>query len=247
MTPICVDIPEALLQRLQSAAAPGWLVGSALLPGWTTVAAMELVTESAPRCWISTGPDLPPLAEQDVWLQCVPPDRLATANIALNRHAQRATLTWQDSPFAAEHGFMLFAGGKACLLQRAAPILDALAPLPGGWLHAGDEQAPVFISQVARQLGFGITQLAGLAMRGDAPDWLAIPYGQREMMNTLAALAASYLASGEHGPATTFAEAFPSMGLFSVHAAATTDTVESPARQLAEWLIMLAACMAPRS
>lgn len=246
MTPICLDVPEVLPQRLLASAMPGWLVGSSVLPGWETVAAVELVDAPLPRCWISATPDLPPLGEQDVWLQCVPPASLSTADTVLHRHAQRGTLTWQDSPFAIEHGFMLFAGGKACVLQRAAPILDALAPQPGGWLHAGDEQAPVFIALVARQLGLSITQLAGLAMRGGTPDWLAIPYGQREMMNTLAALAASYLASGEAGGAATLADAFPSMGLFSVHAAATTDTVESPARQLAEWLIMLAACMAPK-
>jgi len=247
MTPICLGVPTELSQRLLASAMPGWLVGSGVLPGWETAAAPELVAAPPPRCWISATPDLPLLAEQDVWLQCVPPASLTTQNTALHRHAQRATLTWQDSPFAVEHGFMLFAGGKASVLQRAAPILDALAPMPGGWLHAGDEQAPVFIALVARQLGLSITQLAGLAMRGGTPDWLAIPYGQREMMNALASLAASYLASTEADGAVPLADVFPSMGLFSVHAAATTDTVESPARQLAEWLIMLAACMSPKA
>jgi hypothetical protein len=52
------------------------------------------------------------------------------------------------SPLAALQGYMLAAAGNHTDLAQAAPILDALAPMPTGWLHVGDFGAAGFLHQL---------------------------------------------------------------------------------------------------
>lgn len=62
------------------------------------------------------------------------------------------------SPLATLQGFMLAAGGAHEQLSQVAPILDALAPIPSGWLHAGDYGAAGFFNQIWNTLVGGHSQ-----------------------------------------------------------------------------------------
>ena len=52
------------------------------------------------------------------------------------------------SPLAATHGFMLGAAGSLSDLAANAAVLDALAPIPRGWLHLGEVGSASFIHQL---------------------------------------------------------------------------------------------------
>ena len=52
------------------------------------------------------------------------------------------------SPLATLQGFMLAAGGTQQNLASVLPILDALAPIPSGWLHAGEYGSAGFFHQL---------------------------------------------------------------------------------------------------
>lgn len=52
------------------------------------------------------------------------------------------------SPLAPMQGYMIAAAGSHADLAMAAPILDALAPIPTGWLHVGDFGAAGFLHQL---------------------------------------------------------------------------------------------------
>lgn len=68
------------------------------------------------------------------------------------------------SPLAAIQGYMLAAAGSHADLALAAPILDALAPIPTGWLHVGDFGAAGFLHQLW-------TILIGNQVDGPLPFW----------------------------------------------------------------------------
>lgn len=56
------------------------------------------------------------------------------------------------SPLAALQGFMLSAGGAHDDLTIVEPILDALSPIPSGWLHAGEYGSAGFFHQLWQTL-----------------------------------------------------------------------------------------------
>ena len=52
------------------------------------------------------------------------------------------------SPLAPIQGYIVAAAGDQPNLAQCAPILDALAPMPAGWLHVGDIGAASFLHQL---------------------------------------------------------------------------------------------------
>lgn len=249
MVPVCMGVPEALSRRLQAQGLQGWVIGAQAPAGWQATMVVADIPHSGPCCWLVGPGQNPPLQPGDILLRCIPDFALHWPDPSA-RHADHATLTWQDSPFAIEHGFMLFAGGPRVVLQQAAPVLDALAPLPGGWLVVGDALAPVFVAQVLQQLGLGVTHLAGFAAVGDAPDWPAIMDGQRALLVASAALATRYLHASQGGwvaPRMPQAEilGWPLQAGSPDTPGSGGDpgTQPSIAVKLAQWLLLVAACM----
>jgi hypothetical protein len=248
MVPVCMGVPEALPRRLQAQGLQGWVMGTQAPAGWQATMNGDDIPRSGPFCWLAGPGQNPPLQPGDILLRCIP-DSALHGPAPLAQHADPATLTWQDSPFAIEHGFMLFVGGPPAVLQQAAPVLDALAPLPGGWLVVGDALAPVFVAQVLQQLGLGITHLAGFAAVGDAPDWPAILDGQRALLTSSATLATRYLQATQGGwvaPRMPQAEilGWPlQAGSLGDPGHSDPDTQPSIAVKLAQWLLLVAACM----
>lgn len=100
-------------------------------------------------------------------------------------------------PAGSELGFALFLGASPADLPRLAPWLDALAPLPGAWLHAGPPGAALFCQRIlaAMQLAAGLCIQAGLTPPGETPappDWGKLLLVQQHMMHGMQALARDY-------------------------------------------------------
>lgn len=109
-------------------------------------------------------------------------------------HPKKTTATVDvfvlPSPLAGLHGFMLMAGGSQQSLDLAAPILDALAPITGGWLHAGDVGSAGFFHQLWNIL-------VGNQVQGLIPLWenmkspnLAFPINHPDLVNQLSSFLA---------------------------------------------------------
>lgn len=94
------------------------------------------------------------------------------------------------SPLASVQGFMLAAGGEHENLAKVAPILDTLAPIPSGWLHAGEYGSAGFFHQLW-------CILIGTHANGPLPLWenMRIPSGafqinHPDLVNQLSSLMA---------------------------------------------------------
>jgi hypothetical protein len=193
---IAVNLPTTIIQRLGRQGLSGHVLtaseaNSHLVPeNWCSVNDLaELATLPAPRIWVGDLPMEFSPAPTDL-LVCTGPYLHFTG---YRSPARRCTVALQDSPYAIEHGFLLAAGGEANNVLAARDIMDALAPLPNGWLHAGGVCAPHFLATVATTLGGGLGNLAAVmssvALSGPAPLWA----GQQALIMQLAALAADYL------------------------------------------------------
>lgn len=225
MTPVCLDVPSFFSQRIAKAGITGWTQGDSV-PGWQALPSAMQRPTAAPCCWLTGSATIPPLLPEDVWLHCLPIEFAAWDEVPNVAMTQRIALAWQHSPFVVEHGFILCIGAPPPRIERAETILNALAPLPKGWLRVGDDAAALaFIAIVARQIGLNVAELASLALRGNEVDWRTIPAGQRAMMRELAHLAKGYIALSAPPEVIEVALA------------------ETPARQLAAWLLLLDACM----
>ncbi|MBM5570416.1 MULTISPECIES: hypothetical protein [Deefgea] len=84
----------------------------------------------------NTSPDLPQLIFQADFFHPV-----RTANTIVDVFVIPSSL-------ATLQGFMLSAGGTQEHLAAVSPILDALAPIPSGWLHAGEYGSAGFLHQI---------------------------------------------------------------------------------------------------
>jgi len=103
---------------------------------------------------------------------------------------------WQEQ--GTQWGFILFVGGDEVALQRARPLLDALAPLPGAWMHCGPAGAASFTACVFATLSLPLAALPPLSPELSArevTDWQAILSHQLETVRQLGLLARDYLQS----------------------------------------------------
>ena len=103
---------------------------------------------------------------------------------------------WQAP--GVQQGFALFVGGTERALDSARPVLDALAPLPGAWLHCGPAGAGHFVATVFEALSyaFGLIWQAGWNVPGEtprAPDWNHFFDQQKELAGNLLQLSQLYL------------------------------------------------------
>ncbi|SFZ77749.1 hypothetical protein [Chitinimonas taiwanensis] len=189
-------------------------------------------TPDAARLWLHAGDTLPPLQPDDLVLHFGP---LSAASLPVSA----VLVLWQDSPFAAQYGYMLIAGGPTPSLRATQAVLDALAPAPGAWLQAGGQHAPAFLGQLTSELGGGLLGLAGLmqsaASTGFNPLWLA----QRQLQSRLARLANAYLAASvDEGY-----ESLQPQAAWPIDLPGLADSGKSPARKLASLLLWLNASM----
>ncbi|MFC4158524.1 hypothetical protein [Chitinimonas lacunae] len=186
-----------------------------------------------PRWWLWSAPFPPPLAPGDLWIDtCIRPfDQDITT---LLPGVPVLSLVWQHSSFAAEHGFLLTVGGQTDTVLTARPLLDALAPLPGGWLHAGDTTAPRFLAAVAGRVGGSLQQLATLVMQSGATSLLPLLDLHRTLLLDLAQLSQSYLAC----PSQPYRPALPLPPLFAPLGPEISDD-DSPARRVAKTIVWL--------
>lgn len=131
-----------------------------------------------------------------------------------------------ESPLAAQHGFMLAAGGKAADLHTLAAVLNALAPSPYAWWHVGEAGSAAFLLALLGQLGHTVQN----------PVDLSCPLPQLAQLASLqqqsGQFAAEYLVAshGEH-----FEAALPDR---QKALASFLDGSESPARQIARMIRM---------
>jgi len=103
---------------------------------------------------------------------------------------------WQEQ--GGQWGFILFVGGDAPALEQARPLLDALAPLPGAWLHCGPAGSASFTAAVFATLSQPLAALPQLTPERsphDARDWQALLGKQLETTRRLGQLARDYLTS----------------------------------------------------
>lgn len=108
------------------------------------------------------------------------------------------TMALQDSGFAVDHGFLLAVGGAADLVERAAPLLDALAPMPKAWLYAGGLGAPGFMRQVLAEFGGSWQVFAARMMAYHHSHGLSLLWREQQALaERLRALALAYIQSAD--------------------------------------------------
>ncbi len=131
-----------------------------------------------------------------------------------------------ESPLAAQHGFMVAAGGKAIDLHALAAVLNALAPCPYAWWHVGEAGSAAFLLALLGQLGHTLQN----------PIDLSCPLPHLAQLASLqqqsGQFAAEYLAASHGEP---FTAAFPNR---QKALASFLDGTESPARQIARMISM---------
>ncbi|QDQ28721.1 hypothetical protein FNU76_21505 [Chitinimonas arctica] len=181
----------------------------------------------SPRLWLRADGPAPQLDSEDLLLD--------GCRSGQHPHPRTLSLVWQDSPFAVEHGFLLAVGGDRALLQAAQPMLDALAPTAGAWLHAGGRGAPDFLTEILTDIGCGLSGLAGLMPTVLAGGYAPLLHSQQLLLTRLAAKAEAYLAAS-HGETCPAEQSLPPLFAYTPPNALPQDT---PARKLACLLVWL--------
>ncbi|MDK2123937.1 hypothetical protein [Parachitinimonas caeni] len=240
--------PPCLLIPAAGGNLAGQLIGR-LQRGGFPVSSDQAEWLQAPRraVWLLPNlPDqLPPLPGCELIIDSrpLPPAlAIALASDAAKLGMRYLDLAVQDSPFAALHGYAMAVGGSHAVASFARPWLDCLAPIRGGWWHCGEAGAASFVTSLLGQWQGSLAQALQISSA-----WLSNPasvmagitalHGRHQvLLNTLATMAAQYLASTE---GEVFSgEVYPSQllaGLPSFDAPAT----DSPARRLARFLVWL--------
>ncbi|HEY9102702.1 hypothetical protein [Chitinimonas sp.] len=225
-TLILIDPSAELAARLAHQGWSGYQLGGESGKGWQALASLdEAAWLPAPRLWLVASDRQLPVGEADLLLTSRPSVQASPC----------VGLSWQASPFAVEHGFLLMAGGPAELIHRAEAILDALAPSPGAWLHAGGISAPTFMTQVMSECGGGLAGLAPLFLANPASGLDPFWQGQYQLSARLAQLASDYLVASadEHYQPV---HALPPVFALTPPNSQAND---SPARKLAALLLWL--------
>lgn len=215
-------LPATVAQRLLQA---GWQSTAALQANWQQW--HDGHADTSCLCLSQTG-EIPDFCTPDL-LVCT------GASTAITSPSTTISLRWQDNPFAARYGFLLMVGGAAPALEPARPLLDALAPAPGAWLHAGGLGAPAFLAALAQEMGCSFSSLAGLMQTLPGSGWQAFWQVQRQLLERLGELARAYLA------ATANEEYLPLAGSaalfnFVPPGGQATDSVARHLAQLLLWL-----------
>ncbi|WP_255987418.1 hypothetical protein [Chitinolyticbacter albus] len=142
------------------------------------------------------------------WLGAAPPAAVPQNALQLSVVGTSTAITSLDSveiavvldhPLAEHLGWMLAVSGNANALRQAARWLDALAPVPRGWLHVGSAGAAAFVGGInalwAEQQQRIIAWLAERGPRGaahfDPASWQLLA---QQTQSELHALARRYLA-----------------------------------------------------
>ena len=114
-------------------------------------------------------------------------------------------LASMSHPLASEYGFMLFVGASPALCERARPLLDALAPVPGAWLWCG----PMGSAQFCQRVFDAVLHIHGpllseqLLSPRTTPDWADFFTRQLDLADKLRQLADDYRARHhDHEPLT---------------------------------------------
>lgn len=189
----------------------------------------------APRCWLWNDLIPPPMLPGDLWLD-LRPRPLDDNPGAFLPGVPILSAAWQNSPFAVDHGYLLAVGGQTELVLAARPLFDALAPQPGGWLHAGDLAAPRFLAAVAGRIGGSLQQLATLVVQGGPNALLPLLDLHRALLLDLAQLSQAYLARADPAP---YRPALPVPPLFAPLSPDASES-DSPAQRVAKliaWLV----------
>jgi hypothetical protein len=99
-------------------------------------------------------------------------------------------------PLGEQLGFMLFVGATPEAIAAAKPILDALAPLPGAWLHCGPAGAAAFVFGLYRKI-WQACLACFPSHQGEAqqtrPDWMALLQRHQQLAQELYDSARAYL------------------------------------------------------
>ncbi|MBV1775850.1 hypothetical protein KSF73_08995 [Burkholderiaceae bacterium DAT-1] len=213
-TLIASHIPPSVLQRLVRQGFKGHRFADEHALPWPDITIQDLPAGSV--CWLTSVPV--PSRQQDsvLWF--------GKSIEVLRYPGACATLHLQDHPFAAEFGFACIVGGTAPEVAAQAPILNALAPFPGAWFHAGDRLSADFMAGISGITGAQIMQLGQSVLGGkDAlGSWLA---NHQQASAALQGLAEAYLATQPQN------EAFKSANPLAAFSAWTSK--DSPACQLA--------------
>jgi hypothetical protein len=109
-----------------------------------------------------------------------------------------AELSGQWLHHGTEFGFAIFTGINAAHRTQLAPLLDALAPQPGAWLHCGPPGSGCYASRIFDALAMAcvLALRAGWSGPGEptrAPDWIAFFSQQKVLADKLLELSRLYL------------------------------------------------------
>lgn len=108
-------------------------------------------------------------------------------------------LCWQWHPLAGELGLVQLVGGESAAVAAATPVLDALAPVPGAWLHVGDMMGAAWMAGCLAELGTG---LAAFLAQGLSSGWVAALAAHRSVWARHRSSAEAYLAAASDRPFT---------------------------------------------
>lgn len=224
---ILAQVSSTLAARLAKKGISGWVLGDEAPAGWARLAQFEQALALAgPRLWFADASLSERIPASDILIAC---------GSHSCQHPRAIGLCWQESPFALEHGFLFAAGGDPVQLAQLSQLLDHLAPVSGGWLHAGGQTAPRFLAQITQLASKQLNQLAGVMMGlpGGLPSWWASHYA---LLSELAQLAQQYLDQSADEPPYQGLHPLPPSLIPRPPGASEYD---SPARRLAHLLCWL--------
>ncbi|GGY02893.1 hypothetical protein [Paludibacterium paludis] len=133
----------------------------------------------------------------------------------LARGLRYAELTGPWQSYGTETGFILMTGTDESPPPVLPPILDALAPVPGGWLRTGPAGSACYTARVLDTLVFScaLASQASWAIPGEAlrpPDWETFLARLHQLADQLMALSLDYLGEERHNaeadPASVLAD-----------------------------------------
>lgn len=224
---VLLDAPATIAERLRRAGLVATNVGGTPSDHTAVVSFDDRPCSGDERVWLWCDGDAPPARTGDLLLVANRP--VDVSNI------DTVSLYWEDSPFGVEHGFRLSAGGTRDALHRAKPVLDALAPTPGAWLHAGGLTAPAFLADIMQLVGTNLRAFAPMMMQVPANGMNPIWQLQQTLLPVLAPRAHAYLAASSDEAFSPIYPQQPAGWLMSTPPLAST----SPARQLAQMIVWL--------
>lgn len=158
------------LLRPAEATAPGWLQN-----GWLGYAADD--------CWLDLAADDSKALELRV-------------QHCQQQHITPVEICGQWQPQGEQLGFMLLCGSALPLPASAMQWLDAIAPLPGAWLHCGPAGSARYTQHVLNAMQYAWQQAWQQLPAGSTPsaiNWEQAMQQQLELADKLLTLSRHYL------------------------------------------------------